>query len=76
MSSAKTRSGGPSRTPASSHEGKHKMGLKATEFLQQEEKVMKYATAGPDADAAEFLEFLERCHDALKQRTGGNPLTG
>ena len=34
---------------------------------------MKYATAEPDADAAELLEFLERCHDALRQHTGGNP---
>jgi hypothetical protein len=34
---------------------------------------MEHATAEPDADAAEFLEFLERCHDALRQHTGGNP---
>ena len=27
-------------------------------------------TAEPDADAA---EFLERCHSALRQHTGGNP---
>ncbi len=25
------------------------------------------------SDAAEFPEFLERCHDALRQHTGGNP---
>jgi ketosteroid isomerase-like protein len=31
------------------------------------------ATCPSDADAAEFLEFLERCHDALRQHTGGNP---
>ena len=30
-------------------------------------------TGRPDADAAEFLEFLQRCHDALRQHTGGNP---
>jgi ketosteroid isomerase-like protein len=30
-------------------------------------------TGRPDADAAEFLEFLHRCHDALRQHTGGNP---
>ena len=34
------------------------MGFKLTEFLQQEEKVMKYATAEPHADAAELLKFL------------------
>ena len=34
---------------------------------------MEPATGRPDADAAEFLEFLERCHDALRQHTGGNP---
>ena len=28
-------------------------------------------TGRPDADAAGFLEFLERCHDALRQHTGG-----
>ena len=27
-------------------------------------------TTGPDADAA---EFIERCHKALKEHTGGNP---
>ena len=26
---------------------------------------MEPTTGRPDADAAEFLEFLERCHDAL-----------
>ncbi len=31
---------------------------------------MKPATGGPDAEAA---EFLERCHVALGQHTGGNP---
>ena len=31
------------------------------------------ATGRPDADAAEFREFVERCHDALRQHTGGNP---
>jgi hypothetical protein len=34
---------------------------------------MEPATGRPDADAAGFLEFLERCHDALRQHTGGNP---
>ena len=34
---------------------------------------MDLATARPDADTAEFREFLERCHDALRQHTGGNP---
>ncbi len=34
---------------------------------------MEPTTGRPDADAAEFLEFLERCHDALRQHTGGNP---
>ncbi len=34
---------------------------------------MDPTTATSDADAAEFLEFLERCHDALRQHTGGNP---
>src|ERR1700736_1413798 len=34
---------------------------------------MEHATAEPDADAAEFLEFLEWCHDALRRHTGGNP---
>ena len=28
------------------------------------------ATAGPDAEA---LEFIEQCHRALRQHTGGNP---
>jgi ketosteroid isomerase-like protein len=31
---------------------------------------MEPATGKPDADAA---EFLERCHGALRQHTGGNP---
>jgi hypothetical protein len=34
---------------------------------------MEPATGRPDADAAEFPEFLQRCHDALRQHTGGNP---
>jgi hypothetical protein len=34
---------------------------------------MERATGRPGADAAEFLNFLERCHDALRQHTGGNP---
>ena len=34
---------------------------------------MEPATGRPDADAAEFPGFLERCHDALRQHTGGNP---
>ena len=34
---------------------------------------MEPTTGRPDADAAGFLEFLERCHDALRQHTGGNP---
>ena len=34
---------------------------------------MKLATGRAEADAAEFIEFLERCHDALRQHTGGNP---
>jgi hypothetical protein len=34
---------------------------------------MEPTTSRPDADAAGFLEFLERCHDALRQHTGGNP---
>jgi ketosteroid isomerase-like protein len=33
-------------------------------------EVMEPTTGRPDADAA---EFLERCHDALRQHTGGNP---
>jgi ketosteroid isomerase-like protein len=37
------------------------------------EDVMEPATGRQDADAAEFLEFVERCHDALRQHTGGNP---
>src|SRR5579863_6611852 len=32
--------------------------------------VMEAATGTPDTDAA---EFIERCHDALRQHTGGNP---
>src|SRR2546423_14494799 len=32
---------------------------------------MESATGRPDAEAA---EFIERCHDALRQHTGGNPL--
>ncbi len=31
---------------------------------------MEAATGTPDTDAA---EFIERCHDALRQHTGGNP---
>ena len=27
---------------------------------------MDSASGGPDADAAEFAEFLKRCHDALR----------
>src|SRR2546423_3720069 len=34
---------------------------------------MEPATGRPDADAAEFPEFLERCHAALRQHTSGNP---
>ncbi len=34
---------------------------------------MEPATGRPDADANEFHEFLERCHDALRQHTGGDP---
>ena len=34
---------------------------------------MEPATGRPDADAAEFLGFVERYHDALRQHTGGNP---
>ena len=34
---------------------------------------MESATGRPDADAAEFREFIERCHDALRQHTSGNP---
>jgi ketosteroid isomerase-like protein len=33
-------------------------------------EVMEPTTAKPDAEAA---VFLERCHDALRQHTGGNP---
>jgi hypothetical protein len=32
--------------------------------------VMEVATGRPDAEAT---EFIERCHDALRQHTGGNP---
>src|SRR5580692_5285333 len=32
--------------------------------------VMEAATGTPNTDAA---EFIERCHDALRQHTGGNP---
>jgi ketosteroid isomerase-like protein len=32
--------------------------------------VMEKATGRPDTDAA---EFIARCHDALRQHTGGNP---
>ena len=31
---------------------------------------MEPATGTPDADA---VEFLDRCHDGLRQHTGGNP---
>ena len=31
---------------------------------------MESATRGPDAEAA---AFIERCHDTLRQHTGGNP---
>lgn len=34
---------------------------------------MEHAIAQPDAAAAVFHEFLERCHHALRQHTGGNP---
>lgn len=34
---------------------------------------MEPGTSKPDAAAAEFLQFLEQCHDALRQHTGGNP---
>ena len=34
---------------------------------------MEPATVTPAADVAEFVEFVERCHDALRQHTGGNP---
>lgn len=34
---------------------------------------MEHAIAEPDAAAAVFHTFLERCHDALRQHTGGNP---
>jgi len=35
-----------------------------------EEEVMESPTGRPDADAR---EFLDRCHDGLRQHTGGNP---
>ena len=31
------------------------------------------ATGRANADAAEFRAFIERCHDALRQHTGGDP---
>jgi ketosteroid isomerase-like protein len=49
------------------------MDLKPAEFSAREGEVMEPVTGRPDADAAAFLEFLERCHDALRQHTGGNP---
>jgi ketosteroid isomerase-like protein len=49
------------------------MDLKPRQNFCKRRDVMEPATGRPGADAAEFLEFVERCHDALRQHTGGNP---
>ena len=49
------------------------MDLKPTGFRPEKGEVMEPATGRPDAGSAEFSEFIERCHDALRQHTGGNP---
>jgi ketosteroid isomerase-like protein len=42
-------------------------------FCKRKGEVMEPAAGRPHAEGAEFSEFLERCHDALRQHTGGNP---
>jgi ketosteroid isomerase-like protein len=44
--------------------------MEPTEVLSVEEEAVEPMTGTPDPDA---VEFLERCHDALRQHTGGNP---
>ena len=46
------------------------MDLKPTGFCNRRRS---YGAYDRWAGCTEFLEFLERCHDALRQHTGGNP---
>src|SRR6266700_886476 len=61
------------RHPATGNEGYEHNGSQTGRISATGGEVMEPTTGRPDADAAEFLEFLERCHDALRQHTGGNP---
>jgi ketosteroid isomerase-like protein len=61
------------RHPATGNEGYEHNGSQTDRISAAGGEVMGATTGRPDADAAEFLEFLERCHDALRQHTGGNP---
>lgn len=61
------------RYPATGNEGYEHNGSQTGRISAAGGEVMEPTTGRPDADAAEFLEFLERCHDALRQHTGGNP---
>jgi ketosteroid isomerase-like protein len=61
------------RHPATGNEGCKHSGIPTDRCSATGGEVMEPTTGGSDAGAAEFLEFLERCHDALRQHTGGNP---
>jgi ketosteroid isomerase-like protein len=61
------------RHPATGNEGYEHHGSQTDRISATGGEVMEPATGRPGADAGEFLEFLERCHDALRQHTGGNP---
>jgi ketosteroid isomerase-like protein len=59
--------------PATGNERHEHNGSQTDRISATGGEVVDPTTATSDADAAEFREFLERCHDALRQHTGGNP---
>jgi len=61
------------RHPATGNEGYEHNGSQTGRIFAAGGEGMEPATGRPDADAAGFPEFPERCHDALRQHTGGNP---
>jgi ketosteroid isomerase-like protein len=61
------------RHPATGNEGYEHNESQTGRISAAGGEVMEPTTGRPDADAAGFLEFLERCHDGLRQHTGGNP---
>src|SRR6266481_917465 len=58
------------RHPATGNEGYEHNGSQTDRVFATGGEVMEPTTGRPDA---EFLEFLERCHNALRQHAGGNP---